>query len=49
MNPFLLFYIFVGAALVWGMLAWTFPKIGELIKGTKDGMKEIMEDDEEWT
>ena len=47
MNPILLFYIFFAAFILWGMLVLLFPKIGSLIKGIIDGMKEIMEDDED--
>ena len=47
MNPVLLFYIFVGAAVLWVLLSWLFPKIGEILKETKEGIESFMEDEDE--
>ena len=47
MNPILLFYILLVAFLIWGLLAKAFPTIGNWIKGTKDGMDEMMEEKDE--
>lgn len=47
MNPILLFYIFIGAGLLWVLLSWLFPKIGKILKETKEGIDEFINDEED--
>lgn len=47
MNPFLIFYIFLGGGLLWVIISWAFPSIGEFINNIKEDIEGIMEEDED--
>lgn len=47
MNPILLFYLFVGAFVLWVLLAWAFPKIGDVIKNIFNDVNEIINEEDE--
>jgi len=46
-NPILLFYLFVGAFVLWILLAWAFPKIGDVIKSIFNDVNEIINEEDE--
>ena len=47
MNPILLFYLFVCAFVLWVLLAWAFPKIGDVIKSILNDVNDIVNEEEE--
>ena len=47
MNPILVFYLFLGAVILWGLLVWLFPKIGKFLKSYGKEFSEIMKEDDE--
>lgn len=46
MNPVLLFYIFLGAVILWALLSFVFPKIGGFIKEFVQCVKHLIEEDD---
>ena len=47
MNPILLFYIILGAGFLWVLLSWLFPKIGKILKETKEGIDTFINGEDE--
>ena len=47
MNPILIFYLFLGAAILWGLLVWLFPKIGKFLKDYGKEFTDIMNEEDD--
>ncbi len=49
MNPVFIFLVILAAIVLWGLLAWIFPKVGEVVgdilKGIDDCINEENEDE----
>lgn len=47
MNPLLVAYIMLAAALLWILIAWLFPHIGGIIKSILNDVKNIIKENDE--